>query len=170
MKTVGTTVLNDLWALEWVCHPAKTNFRSARRFTIPKYNTLFNSAPAGWENKKCKYCSNNKEHRYSRVPRLSDTRYSANGNKGKWRIINIDLECKQQIETQAAKRDRQQSEIVVRHLPLIASYVGGRQVMWAVDRVKRYGRQSGRGCVRVGVACSRNELALGTKLTNLNLK
>jgi len=27
----------------------------------------------------------NKEERYSRVPRLSDTRYSANGTKGKWR-------------------------------------------------------------------------------------
>jgi len=27
----------------------------------------------------------NKEERYSRVLRLSDTRYSAKGNKGKWR-------------------------------------------------------------------------------------
>jgi len=26
-----------------------------------------------------------KEERYSRVPRLSDTRYLANGTKGKWR-------------------------------------------------------------------------------------
>jgi len=26
----------------------------------------------------------NKEERYSRVPRLSDTRYSAKGTKGKW--------------------------------------------------------------------------------------
>jgi len=28
----------------------------------------------------------NKEERYSQVPRLSDTRNSANGTKGKWRI------------------------------------------------------------------------------------
>jgi len=27
----------------------------------------------------------NKEERYSRVPQLSDTRYSAKGTKGKWR-------------------------------------------------------------------------------------
>jgi len=27
----------------------------------------------------------NKEERYSRVPRLSDTRFSAKGTKGKWR-------------------------------------------------------------------------------------
>jgi len=27
----------------------------------------------------------NNEERYSRVPRLSDTRYSAKGTKGKWR-------------------------------------------------------------------------------------
>jgi len=30
----------------------------------------------------------NKEERYSRVPRLSDTRYSANGTKGKWRYAS----------------------------------------------------------------------------------
>jgi len=29
--------------------------------------------------------SNSKEERYSRVPRLSSTPYSANGTKGKWR-------------------------------------------------------------------------------------
>jgi len=39
-----------------------------------------------------------KEERYSRVPRLSDTHYSANGTKGK---------CKQQ------------SEIEMRHLPAV---------------------------------------------------
>jgi len=33
----------------------------------------------------------NKEERYSRVPRLSDTRYSAKGTKGKWRYANRDL-------------------------------------------------------------------------------
>jgi len=30
----------------------------------------------------------NKEERYSRVPRLSDTRYSAKGTKGKWRYAS----------------------------------------------------------------------------------
>jgi len=30
----------------------------------------------------------NKEERYSRVPRLSDTRYSAKGIKGKWRYAS----------------------------------------------------------------------------------
>jgi len=29
-----------------------------------------------------------KEERYSRVPRLSGTRYSANGTKGKWRYAS----------------------------------------------------------------------------------
>jgi len=31
----------------------------------------------------------NKEERYSRVPRISDTRYSAKGAKGKWRYAQI---------------------------------------------------------------------------------
>jgi len=30
----------------------------------------------------------NKEERYSRIPLLSDTRYSANGTKGKWRYAS----------------------------------------------------------------------------------
>jgi len=30
----------------------------------------------------------NKEERYSRLPRLSDTRYSAKGTKGKWRYTS----------------------------------------------------------------------------------
>jgi len=30
----------------------------------------------------------NKEERYSRVSRLSDTRYSAKGTKGKWRYAS----------------------------------------------------------------------------------
>jgi len=30
----------------------------------------------------------NKEERYSQVPRLSDTRYSDNGTKGKWRYAS----------------------------------------------------------------------------------
>jgi len=30
----------------------------------------------------------NKEERFSRVPRLSDTRYSAKGTKGKWRYAS----------------------------------------------------------------------------------
>jgi len=30
----------------------------------------------------------NKQERYSRVPRLSDTRYSANDTKGKWRYAS----------------------------------------------------------------------------------
>jgi len=30
----------------------------------------------------------NKEERYSRVPRLSNTRYSAKGTKGKWRYVS----------------------------------------------------------------------------------
>jgi len=32
--------------------------------------------------------SENKEERYSRVSRLSDTRYSAKGTKGKWRYAS----------------------------------------------------------------------------------
>jgi len=35
--------------------------------------------------KQSLFLFNNKEERYSRVPRLSDTRYLANGTKGKWR-------------------------------------------------------------------------------------
>jgi len=40
-----------------------------------------------WNNVKtiCTIRFKNKEERYSRVPRLSDTRYSAKGTKGKWR-------------------------------------------------------------------------------------
>jgi len=34
------------------------------------------------------------EERYSRVPRLSDTRYSANGTKGKWRYAR----CKARLK------------------------------------------------------------------------
>jgi len=34
-----------------------------------------------------KEISKDKEGRYSRAPRLSDTRYSAKGTKGKWRYI-----------------------------------------------------------------------------------
>jgi len=50
-----------------------------------------------------------KEERYSRVPRLPDTRYSAKGTKGKWRYA---------------------SEIEMRQLPVISiyGYVGGRQI------------------------------------------
>jgi len=43
----------------------------------------------------------NKEERYSRVPRLSDTRYSVKGTKGKWRYASL------------------QSEIKMRHLPAV---------------------------------------------------
>jgi len=32
-----------------------------------------------------KNINENKEERYSRIPRLSDTRYSAKGTKKKWR-------------------------------------------------------------------------------------
>jgi len=39
----------------------------------------------GWIETKTK---KNKVERYSRVPRLSDTRYSANGTKGKWRYAS----------------------------------------------------------------------------------
>jgi len=51
----------------------------------------------------------NKEERYSRVPRLSDTRYSAKGTQGKWRYA---------------------SEIDLRHLPVITiyGYVSGRPI------------------------------------------
>jgi len=35
-----------------------------------------------------KKLAKNKEERYSRVPRLSDTRYSAKGTKGKWRYAS----------------------------------------------------------------------------------
>jgi len=37
----------------------------------------------------------NKEERYSRVPRLLDTRYSAKGTKGKWRYASrkVRLKC-----------------------------------------------------------------------------
>jgi len=58
-----------------------------------------------------------KEVRNCRLPRLSDTRYSAKETKGKWRYA------------------KQQNEIEMRHLTAI-SYM----VMWAVDRFKRYGR------------------------------
>jgi len=34
------------------------------------------------------FSKQNKEERYSRVPRLSDTRYSAKGTKGKWRYAS----------------------------------------------------------------------------------
>jgi len=52
----------------------------------------------------------NKKERYSREPRLSDTRYAAKGIKGKMEIYN------------------QQSEIVVRQLFAFATngYLGGR--------------------------------------------
>jgi len=36
----------------------------------------------------------NKEERYSRVPRLSDTRYSAYGTKGKWRYASSEARLK----------------------------------------------------------------------------
>jgi len=36
----------------------------------------------------------NKKERYSRVPRLSDTRYSANGNKRKWRYASSKAKLK----------------------------------------------------------------------------
>jgi len=51
----------------------------------------------------------NMEEHYSPVPRLSDTRYSAKGTKGKWRYA---------------------SEIKMRYLPVISiyGYVGGRQI------------------------------------------
>jgi len=35
----------------------------------------------------------NKEKRYSRVPRLSDTRYSAKGTKRKGRCASINRDC-----------------------------------------------------------------------------
>jgi len=38
--------------------------------------------------KKRRFYTKNKEERYSRVPRLSDTRYSAKGTKGKWRYAS----------------------------------------------------------------------------------
>jgi len=53
----------------------------------------------------------NKEKRYSRVPRLSDTRYSAKGTKGKWIYASSKARLK-------------------RHLPAISiyRYVDGRQI------------------------------------------
>jgi len=64
----------------------------------------------------------NKEERFSRVPRLSYTRYSAKGTKGKWRYASIKARLK------CANYPRSQY-----------------MVMWAVDRLRRYGRWSGRG-------------------------
>jgi len=62
-------------------------------------------------------CKNNKEERYSRVHRLSDTRYSAKGTKGKWRYASSKARLK------------------------CATYARSHyMVMWAVDRFKRYGR------------------------------
>jgi len=37
-------------------------------------------------------CRSNKRERFSRVPRLSDTRYSAKGTKGKWRYASSKAE------------------------------------------------------------------------------
>jgi len=59
----------------------------------------------------------NKEKCYSQVPRLSDTRYSAKGTKGKWRYASSKARLK------CATYPRSQ-------------YI----VMWALDRSKRYGR------------------------------
>jgi len=61
--------------------------------------------------------SKNKGERYGRVPRLSDSRYSAKGTKGKWRYVNSKARMK------CATYPRSQY-----------------MVMWAVDRFRRYGR------------------------------
>jgi len=59
----------------------------------------------------------NKEERYSPVPWLSDTRYSANGSKGKWRYASSKARFK------------------------CATYPWSQYVvMWEVDRFKRYAR------------------------------
>jgi len=65
---------------------------------------------------------NNKGNRYSRVPRLSDTRYSAKGTKGKWRYASSKARLK------CGNYPRSQY-----------------MVMRAVDRFRRNGRWSGRG-------------------------
>jgi len=51
---------------------------------------------------------NNKKERYSRVPRLLDTRYSANGTKGKWGYASSKARLK---------------------IASIYGYVGGRQIL-----------------------------------------
>jgi len=67
------------------------------------------------ESKDCWNVFKNKKDRYSRGPRVSDTRY-----------------LRDQREVTISK---QQSEIEMRHLPR-SQYM----VMWAVDWFKRYGR------------------------------
>jgi len=59
----------------------------------------------------------NKEERYGRVSRLSDTRYSVKGTKGKWRYASSKARLK------CATYPRSQY-----------------MVMWAVDKFRRYGR------------------------------
>jgi len=59
----------------------------------------------------------NREERYSRVPRLSDTRYSAKGTKGKWIYASSKARLK------------------------CATYTWSQyMVMCAVDRLMRYAR------------------------------
>jgi len=48
-------------------------------------NGLTDSYHINYQGKNTPKRVKNKEERYSRVPRLSDTRYSAKGAKGKWR-------------------------------------------------------------------------------------
>jgi len=59
----------------------------------------------------------NKGERYSQVPGLSDTRYLAKGNKGKWRYAS----SKSTLKCTTYPRSQY-------------------MVMWAVDRFKHYGR------------------------------
>jgi len=58
-------------------------------------------------------CILNKKEQYSQVPRPTDTRYTAKGTKGKWSILRDQREM---------KICEQQSEIVMRHLPVFSIY------------------------------------------------
>jgi len=63
------------------------------------------------------FTQKNKGERYSRVPRLSDARYSAKGTEGKWRYASSKARLK------------------------CATYTRSQyMVMWGVDRFRRYGR------------------------------
>jgi len=77
----------------------------------------------------------NKEERYSRVPRHSDTRYTAKGTKGKWRsgrtLQSSTSTIRYSYSAKGTKgKWRYAIEIELRHLPVISinGYVGGRQI------------------------------------------
>jgi len=84
---------------------------------------LLNSASASTSIKQLL----NKGERYSQVPRLSDTRYSAKETKGKWRYASSKARLKYATYPRSQYMD-----------------------MWAVDRSRRYGRYSGRGTLSLG--------------------